>query len=120
MTRAGPFVRLRRLTGERKRLMLRATALLVVASAAVAVLPFRYAMKVGLVRIGRLRRLAIEDIIWSVEAAARRMPWRTVCIEQGLVAQRMLRSAGVDAILHYGARHHPETGKLEAHVWVTV
>jgi hypothetical protein len=32
----------------------------------------------------------------------------------------MLRSGGVDAILHYGVRHHPETGKLEAHVWVTV
>jgi hypothetical protein len=32
----------------------------------------------------------------------------------------MLRSSGIDAVLHYGARHHPVTGKLEAHVWVTV
>jgi hypothetical protein len=36
------------------------------------------------------------------------------------VAQRMLRSAGVDAILHYGARRNHESSVLEAHVWVTV
>jgi hypothetical protein len=32
----------------------------------------------------------------------------------------MLRSRGTEAILHYGARHHPESRKLEAHLWVTV
>jgi hypothetical protein len=55
-----------------------------------------------------------------VEAAARRLPWRTACIQKGLAVQRMLRSSGIDAVLHYGARHRPVTGKLEAHVWVTV
>jgi hypothetical protein len=43
-----------------------------------------------------------------------------VCIEKGLVVQRLLRGGGVDAILHYGARHNPDTSRLEAHVWVTV
>jgi hypothetical protein len=43
-----------------------------------------------------------------------------MCIEKGLAVQRLLRSSGVDARLHYGARHAPKTGKLEAHVWVTV
>jgi hypothetical protein len=43
-----------------------------------------------------------------------------MCIEKGLVVQRMLRSGGADAILHYGARHHRDTRNLEAHVWVTV
>jgi hypothetical protein len=42
-----------------------------------------------------------------------------MCIEKGLAVQRLLRSGGVDAVLHYGARHSPETGRLEAHVWVT-
>ncbi len=32
----------------------------------------------------------------------------------------MLRASGVDAVLHYGARHDGEVGKLRAHVWVTV
>jgi hypothetical protein len=41
-----------------------------------------------------------------------------MCIEQGLAAQRMLRSAGAEAVLHYGAQHEP--AKLAAHVWVSV
>jgi hypothetical protein len=43
-----------------------------------------------------------------------------MCIEKGLVVQRMLRFGGTDAILHYGARHCDRTRELEAHVWVTV
>ena len=52
------------------------------------------------------KKALIEDCIWAVEAAARRLPWRTMCIEQGLAAQRLLRSAGIDAVLHYGARQN--------------
>jgi hypothetical protein len=100
--------------------LLRAAALLGVASAAVALTPFRYAMRFGSVPLGRRQAIPAEEIVWAVEAAARRLPWRTVCIEKGLVVQRMLRLAGVRAILHYGARHHPESSKLEAHVWVTI
>lgn len=48
------------------------------------------------------------------------MPWRTMCIEKGVAVQRLLRKSGVDAQLHYGARHEPGSGKLQAHVWVTV
>jgi hypothetical protein len=59
------------------------------------------------------------DIVWAVQAAARRLPWRTMCIEQGIVAQRMLRSIGVEALLHYGARNDAMSGKLAAHVWVS-
>jgi hypothetical protein len=43
-----------------------------------------------------------------------------MCSEKGLAAQRRLRRGGIDARLHYGARHDPASGKLEAHVWVTV
>jgi hypothetical protein len=120
MTKAGLFVRLRHLSSERKRLLFRATGMLIFASAAVAVLPFRYVIKLGSVPVGHRRSPTPADIVWAVEVASRRMPWRAVCIEKGLVAQRMLRQAGVNAILHYGARHHPDTRTLEAHVWVTV
>ena len=58
--------------------------------------------------------------MWAIEAAARRLPWRTKCIEQGLAAQRLLRSAGFDAQLHYGARHAPDSKALQAHVWTAV
>lgn len=114
------LVRLHRLDGRRRRLLARSAALLTVASAAVAVLPFLHAIRLGAIPLGRRRDVAIDDCIWAIEAAAGRLPWRTVCIEKGIVLQRLLRSSGVDAILHYGARHHPENSKLEAHVWVTV
>ena len=64
--------------------------------------------------------MTAAECVWAVEAAARRLPWRTMCIEKGLAAQHLLRKSGVDARLHYGARHNPDCGKLEAHVWVSV
>jgi hypothetical protein len=119
MTSAGPFVRLSRLNPERRRLLLRATFLLAVASTGISVLPFRRAIRFGCVNVSD-GSASIDDVVWAVEAAARRVPWRAMCIEKGLVAQRMLRSSGIDAVLHYGARHNQDGGKLEAHVWVTV
>ena len=119
MIKTGPFAHLRRLDAEQRRLLLRAAGLLGVASLALAMLPFRAAIRFGSAPIGR-RSSDCDHIVWAVETAARRLPWRTVCIHKSLVVQRMLRSAGIDAALHYGARHHPETGTLEAHVWVTV
>jgi len=93
--------------------------LLTIASAAVALLPFKRAVRLGAVPLGPRRSIEIDDCTWAIEAAARRLPWRTVCIEKGIALQRLLRSRGIDAILHYGARHHPDSGKLEAHVWVS-
>lgn len=43
-----------------------------------------------------------------------------MCIEKGIAVQRLLRQSGIDALLHYGARHDLGCGSLEAHVWVTV
>ena len=62
----------------------------------------------------------MEDCLWAVDAAARRLPWRTMCIEKGLAVQRLLRRNGIDARLHYGARNNAYRDRLEAHVWVTV
>jgi Transglutaminase-like superfamily len=84
------------------------------------VLPFRVAIRFGCVPVGPEQRQAPEDIVSAIETAARVVPWRAVCIHKGLAAQRMLRAAGANAILHYGARHREDDGKLEAHVWVTI
>jgi hypothetical protein len=119
MTKASSIARVRRLSGQQMRLLLRAAGLLGIASAAVALLPFRVAVRFGSVKLGD-GRAPPDEYVWAVEAVSRRLPWRTVCIEKGLTVQRMLRSRGVEAVLHYGARHHPDSGKLEAHVWVTV
>ena len=108
--KAGPIQRYRRLSSEQRRLLSRSVILLTAASAAVALLPFRRALAIGSVAIGK-HGDAVDpfDCVWAVEAAARRLPWRTMCIEKGLAVQRMLRLSGVDARLHYGARHHPVT-----------
>lgn len=45
------------------------------------------------------------------------MPFRALCFEQGLTLQRMLRSRGRDACLHYGISPGEP---LEAHVWVSL
>jgi hypothetical protein len=118
--RSNPIATLHRLSGEQRRLLLRAAGLLTIASAIVALLPFRRALSFGSVGLGRKSAPGMADFVWAVKAAARRLPWRTKCIEQGLALQRMLRLAGVDAVLHYGARHDPHSRKLEAHVWVSV
>jgi hypothetical protein len=116
------FERFRHLGRERQSLLIEAVCELALASASVAMLPFRRAIVRGSVPLPpALRRPAtIETIVWAVEAAARRLPWRTVCIEQSLAAQRMLRRRGIDARLHYGARNDHSAGRIEAHVWVTV
>lgn len=113
-------VRLYSLNAEQRRLLLRAACVLSGASAAVALLPFKRAIAFGCVEAIPGARLSVSDCVWAVETAAKRLPWRAMCIEQGLAVQRMLRRAGVAAVLHYGARHEPASAKLEAHVWVSV
>jgi hypothetical protein len=104
-------------------LLLESLVLLALASAAVQLLPFRRAVRFGLAGSVSPQRLLAEprvaDIRWAVEAMARRVPWRAVCIEQGIAMQRMLRRRGCDATLHYGVGHGEE-GRLAAHVWVSV
>ena len=104
-----------------KRLLWEAAAALGLASFAVAVLPFRRAIALGAVPLFRSRQAdSISELRWAVEAAASRLPWRTMCIEQGIALQRLLRRRGIDARLHYGARLvHADAG-LKAHVWLTV
>lgn len=117
ITHAGPIARLRRLSGARRAAVLRAAGLLTGASIAVSLLPFRTAIQFGCVGLGR-RSWSTEQCVWAVQAAARLLPWHTACIQKGLAVQRMLRGAGIEAVLHYGARHG--SGGIEAHVWVTV
>jgi hypothetical protein len=120
MIPATPFLRFYRMKSTRRRLLLRAGITVAAASAAVALLPFRLAIRFGSVDLGPIRACNVADSVWAVQVIARRVLWRAKCIEQGLALQRMLRSVGVNAVLHYGVRHHPQSGELEAHVWVTV
>jgi len=60
----------------------------------------------------------IADVSRAVGVAARHVPLRAKCFEQGLAAQWMLRRRGVATTLHYGVAHSPDRN-LAAHVWVS-
>ena len=96
---------------------------LVLATVAIAVLPFR---RVGLLAASPVRRAEpaqasvyseLRRVRWAVLACAKRVPWSALCFQQGLAAQIMLRRRGVPSTLYYGAAMK-ESRRLYAHVWV--
>ena len=100
-------------------MLIRAGWWLSIASTAVILLPFNRAIRLGCVDLRTPRAsTSADDVVWAIEAASRYLPWRTMCIEQGLAAQRMLRTGGIAATLHYGARQHSDIATIEAHDWV--
>lgn len=117
----GAAARLRAHGRLRTTLLAQAVVTLAAVSMVLRVMPFRRAIRFGSVplRPRRPKRTLADDAAWAVRAATRRLPWRNVCIHEGLAMQRMLRRGGVDALLHYGAAHDGD-GKLQAHVWVSV
>lgn len=107
-----------RLGRPRQLLLVEAAATLAIATAAVRWLPFKQAVRIGSRRHGPSKHaLVISDVSWAVKTAARKLPWKAVCIQQGIALQRMLRRRGVDARLHYGIARD-QAGDIEAHVWV--
>ena len=118
MTDSNPIRRWRQLGRNRRLLLIEAVAAMAVASAAVRLLPFKRAVQLGSRSLCRGPATEVSaDVRWAVEAAARRLPWRTVCMQKGIALQWMLRRRGTDAMLHYGVARD-STGALEAHVWV--
>lgn len=102
---------------------LAAAAALLYASAALKLLPFSKAIALGSVRAARSSsnsrdRDTVSESVRAVERASYAVPWRTVCIHQGLALQLILRRRGIPAILCYGTRQGDEN--LESHVWVKV
>ena len=59
----------------------------------------------------------IAAVRWAIWAAARRVPWRAQCFEQGFAAQWLLTRRHVPTTLHYGVANRADEGMV-AHVWV--
>ncbi len=97
-----------------------AVAAIALASAAVRFLPFRWvvrSMGSGDTQPAK-RRSTPQVIVRSIKRASRRVPWRTVCIQEGLAVHWLLRRRGYPSRLHYGIR--PDAAALKAHVWITL
>jgi hypothetical protein len=106
-----------------RRILLEATLWLGAASLAIAFLPFRQVGRLAAPPIARpdpppeARVREAERVRRAIIIAARRVPWRAVCFQQGLAAQWMLRRRGVPSVLYYGAALG-NGNDLSAHVWV--
>lgn len=108
---------LRRRTPVQRRLLAEAVLLLPRAAWAIRRAEFPDTVAFGAVPLGQVATAPLRDILWAVNAAARRMPFRAACFERGLTVQRMLRHRGENARLHYGIA---PGNNLEAHVWVSL
>jgi hypothetical protein len=119
MSRSNLISRWARLGRRRQALLAEALAAVAVASAAIHLRAFKRAIRMGSLRLADppAEDDITNDVRWAVEAAARNVPWRAMCIQQGLALQWMLRRRGIDARLHYGIAKD-EIGELQAHVWV--
>lgn len=121
MARAPTFHRLARLGWRNQLLLVEAGLVVTIAALLVAAAPFRAAIRTGSRGLGRAHGNVadLSRVAWSVSRVAGAMPWRALCLEQGLAAQWLLRRRGFDAVLHYGIGR--ATGReLAAHVWVSV
>lgn len=98
-----------------------ATAFLAVARLAVMALPFRLlAPRLGVAH-AETPTVPSRDAVplrvsWAVGAAARRVPWRSECLEQAIAAKAMLRRRGIASTLYLGMSRSP----VAAHAWLRV
>ena len=102
-------------------LLAEALAALSLASLAIALLPFRRVAAAASVRGRREARADAEmprRVRGAIRGWSRRVPWKTVCFQQGLALHWMLRRRGIRSILRYGVRQQADG--LGAHVWVDV
>lgn len=60
----------------------------------------------------------VQAIVRAVERAARLLPGTSTCLARALVAQRLLRCAGVPAELRLGVARDGSAAGLAAHAWV--
>ena len=114
------------LNSQDRRLVVRAAMLLAFTRVGLWVLPFatvrslldRYARAVAAPRIPPAGDTATRTG-WAVAAVARRGPGMT-CLVQALVADSLLRRAGLQPQLRIGVRGRPEPAarRFESHAWV--
>lgn len=106
---------------DERRMTVEAALALTVVSAALKALPFAMAMRVFGLREGNpaLKRAAdpaqTRKIGRAVARAARRLPFKPVCLPQAVAAALMLRRRGLAAEVRFGVAKRD--GAVAAHAW---
>jgi len=64
-------------------------------------------------------QILLDDVVWAVGAAGRRIGGGQQCLVQCLAARRMLAEAGIASVLELGAARD-DKGAFIAHAWLRV
>jgi len=118
--------RLRRLTRRERGLLLEALLRLGIARATVLTRPFnRIAPSLGVHMAAadpertECRQAQARQVGWAVRAMARRTPWESNCLAQGIAAKRMLQRRAIPSTLYLGVtRDAEDPTHLDAHAWL--
>ena len=115
----------RRASAEQRWLVVEALACLAASRAALAILPFRW-----IVRLWRLRpgeqpgevsgaTGGAEGVGWALRASSSRAPWRSTCLTRSLAGIVMLERRGLPGTLYLGVGRHPAGSRsIGAHSWL--
>ena len=124
MNGKSPLALLRKVGVRGAMLLAEAAFMLALSSAAIAMAPFSKIAgflsrrHVKSARLPEDEQSVLRSGRWAVEAAARRLPWKTLCFQKGLAFHLMMRRRGIDTLLHYGVAQNKEKG-IQAHVWIS-
>lgn len=111
-----------RLPPAERRLLVKASVLLVAARFGLWLLPFALVRRLS----GGLVRTPIRvwdgerhpgKVVWAVEAAGRRLPRVSTCLTLALASQVLLARRGYPALVRIGVAGDGKS-RLEAHAWV--
>jgi len=111
------------LSADERRLLVKASVLLVLIRLTVGRVPFRTLSRLV---IGRTRkddasphgdRRLADQVVWAVTAVSQRAPRWTTCLTRALTVQAMLARRGYPSRLHVGVMRGMH-GALEGHAWV--
>jgi hypothetical protein len=104
-----------------RRALIGAGALLIVARAALVLLPFRTVLRI-VARVARPRRgrpdpARLERRVWAVEVMGNRLFPSNPCLTQAILVQVLYRRAGRPAELRIGVKRETQATP-QAHAWV--
>jgi Transglutaminase-like superfamily len=120
----GDLRRAAQIPGARRWLLGEALIALLIARAALALLPFRRiaawlgtpgAESPATATSEEIR--AAQEVGWAVGTVARRVPWDGRCLAQALAATGMLRRRGLEGTVSFGASQGESAG-FDAHAWL--
>ncbi len=108
--------------GTERAAIIEALALLGLARAVLAFVPFRYIARAlwqegretSRAPLGGAQRAAAKLVARAIDVAARHSPWQARCLGRALAATAMLRRRGLDATVYLGVK---SLRTLDAHAW---